>query len=220
MKRILIVEDDKALSTGIIMALKNEEVDCTPCYTWKDAREKIGAQDMDLVLLDINLPDGSGLKLLQMIREKGNTPVILLTANDLETDIVTGLSMGADDYVTKPFSLAVLRARTWVQLRRQKGEECYHLGPYDFDFAAHIFKKEGNRVELSKTEEKILKILVQNKGGAVPRERIQSSVWNEGFEYVEENALSVAVNRLRGKLDAKDRIKTVYGIGYLWEVEE
>ena len=121
-KHILIVEDDQALNLGIRMALSGEETECSACLTVREAKAVLAKTEVDLVVLDINLPDGNGLGLLQRIRAQSDVPVILLTANDLETDVVAGLSMGADDYVTKPFSLAILRARIQVQLRKQKGE--------------------------------------------------------------------------------------------------
>lgn len=117
-KHILIVEDDQSLNLGIRMALSGE-AKCTACMTAREAKTALIKSEVDLIVLDINLPDGNGLDLLQSLRERSDVPVILLTANDLETDVVTGLSMGADDYVTKPFSLAILRARVQVQLRKK-----------------------------------------------------------------------------------------------------
>ena len=116
MKQILLLEDDTALGRGIQLALQGPEAQMTIVNTLAQAREALGKGRFDLLLLDVNLPDGSGLELLRQVR--GQVPVILLTANDLETDIVTGLESGAEDYITKPFSLAVLRARVNAQLRR------------------------------------------------------------------------------------------------------
>lgn len=148
-------------------------------------------------------------------------PVILLTANDMETDIVSGLEMGADDYITKPFSLAVLRARVNTQLRRKAIQEtAVCLGKYRFDFQCMEFYAEGRPVELSKTEQKLLRIFIENRGITLSRGSLVDRVWTDGAEYVDENALSVTVKRLRDKLGAKDDIKTVYGKGYMWVKED
>ena len=117
MGKILLLEDDLALGSGIRLALQDLEI--TLCHTLSQARAALWADRFDLLILEVNLPDGSGLELLDQVRAVGNVPVILLTANDLETDLVTGLESGADDYITKPFSLAVLRARVNAQLRRE-----------------------------------------------------------------------------------------------------
>ena len=144
----------------------------------------------------MNLPDGSGLTLLRQVRSEGDaTPVILLTANDLELDEVTGLEAGADDYITKPFSLAVLRARVNAQLRRRapKVSQTLSMGPFAFDFENMDFRRDGRGVELSKTEQKLLRVLLENRGHAVPRATLVDRVWTDGAEFVEENALSVTV---------------------------
>ena len=146
--------------------------------------------------------------------------MILLTANDLETDIVTGLESGAEDYITKPFSLAVLRARVNAQLRRGKRDARVEVGPFVFDFDRVEFRKDGKALELSKTEQKLLRLLVENRGQTLARGALVDRIWTDGAEYVDENALSVTVKRLRGKLEenpsAPQYLKTVYGIGYTW----
>ncbi len=232
MPKIMIVEDDRALNTGIAMALQQEDLFFVKAYSLEEGRKKLKEELVDLVLLDVNLPDGSGLSLLEEIKENKEMQVILLTANDLETDIVSGLLLGADDYVTKPFSLAVLRARVEVQLRKKRGESQVLLGTYRFDFGKQEFFREEEingaegkqkiwkKIELSRTEQRLLRILTENKGRTVTREQVISYVWPLDWEFVEENALSVAVNRLRGKLADKACIRTVYGVGYCWEVEE
>lgn len=217
MNKILIVEDDRALSVGITAALKNNDLELCGVYTLAAAREKIKEWQPDLILLDINLPDGSGYTFLEEIRKNCRIPVIFLTANDLETDVVAGLSMGAEDYITKPFSLAILRARVEVQLRKRSEKNVFYAGDYVFDFVNQIFEYKKNRLNLSKTEQRILYILLQYSGSTVSRERMQAYVWDDGYTYVDENALSVAVNRLRSKLGEKSCIRTIYGIGYSWE---
>ena len=138
---------------------------------------------------------------------------------------MTGLEAGADDYITKPFSLAVLRARVNAQLRRSapKPSSALSIGPFAFDFERMDFRRDGTALELSKTEQKLLRVLVENRGHAVPRATLVDRVWTDGAEFVEENALSVTVKRLRSKLEADpakpDYLKTVYGIGYTWAVK-
>lgn len=226
MKHIFLLEDDETLGRGIAMALTGPEtsVVCRPSLA--KARETLAEDRFDLLILDVNLPDGSGLDLLRQIRAGGDTtPVILLTANDLELDEVTGLEAGADDYITKPFTLAVLRARVNAQLRRSTPKASYivSVGPFAFDFEQMDFRRDGSLVELSKTEQKLLRVLVENRGHAVPRATLVDRVWTDGAEFVEGNALSVTVKRLRNKLEADpskpEYLKTVYGIGYTWAVK-
>ena len=218
MKQILLLEDDTALGRGIQLALQGQEAQVTLMNTLAQAREALGKGRFDLLLLDVNLPDGSGLELLRQVR--GQVPVILLTANDLETDIVTGLESGAEDYITKPFSLAVLRARVNAQLRRWKRDARVEVGPFVFDFDRMEFRKDGKALELSKTEQKLLRLLVENRGQTLARGTLVDRIWTDGAEYVDENALSVTVKRLRGKLEenpsAPQYLQTVYGIGYTW----
>lgn len=226
MERIFLLEDDVALSRGISMALSGPERKVIQTNCLAQAQEKLAVTAFDLLILDINLPDGSGLDLLRKLRAHGNaTPTILLTANDLEMDEVTGLEAGADDYITKPFSLAVLRARVHAQLRRgsRPASSKLEVGPFVFDFEQMQYRRDGLEIDLSKTEQKLLRVLVENRGHAVSRATLVDRVWTDGAEFVEENALSVTVKRLRGKLEkdpAKpEYLKTVYGIGYTWAVK-
>lgn len=226
MERILLLEDDAALGRGIAMALERPARTVERAETLAGAQSCLARAQYDLLILDINLPDGSGLALLRARRAAGDrTPVIVLTANDLEIDEVTGLEAGADDYITKPFSLAVLRARVDAQLRRhadRADDAALVIGPFRFDFARMEFYRAGQPVELSKAEQKLLRVLVENRGHAVSRAALLDRVWTDGAAFVEENALSVTVGRLRRKLEADPAhpqyLKTVYGIGYTWAV--
>lgn len=224
MERILLVEDDAALAHGIALALNADEREMVIAESAAGARQKRAEGTFQLVILDINLPDASGLELLRQWRAAGDAvPVILLTANDLEMDEVIGLEAGANDYITKPFSLAVLRARVAVQLRNQPASpaQVVVLGPFRFDFARMVFLRGEDEVTLSKTEQKLLHVLVDNRGHAVRRETLIDRVWGD-TAYVEENALSVTVKRLRTKLEDDPAhpvwLRTIYGIGYLWAV--
>ena len=225
MKQILLLEDDVTLGDGIRLALQNDTQQITLCRMLAEGRAAWEQSTFDLLVLDVNLPDGSGLDLLRQIRQACETPVILLTANDLEMDIVTGLESGADDYITKPFSLAVLRARVNAQLRRGGSvrKNSVEIDDFTFDFDRMEYRKAGRPIELSKTEQKLLWALVENRGQTLSRAALVDRVWTDGAEYVDENALSVTVKRLRDKLEdtpSKPKyLKTVYGIGYTWAVK-
>lgn len=219
MKKILIIEDDKKLSNGIQLALRNDYY-CSQAYSLMSARE-FDVKQFDLILLDINFPDGSGMDYLMEIRRKSNVPVILLTANNMEIDIVSGLEQGADDYITKPFSLMVLRARVNVQFRGSRQDTgIFKDGDYYFDFYKMEFLYKGSPVYLSRTEQRILHCLIENRGKSVSRNQLVDETWQGEAEFVEEHALTVAVNRLRKKLGISksqpEYIKTVYGVGYIW----
>lgn len=217
MNRILITEDDAALGRGLTLALADAQTEVVLARDCAEARAALAGARFDLTVFDVGLPDGSGLDLLTELRQAGETPCILLTANDLETDIVTGLTLGADDYITKPFSLAVLRARVAAQLRRtQASGGALRLGEFVFDFDALAFSRAGTPIELSKTEQRLLRLLTENRGRTLPRAILVDRLWTDGADYVDENALSVTVGRLRAKLGAGAPIKTVYGVGYQW----
>ncbi|BCN28914.1 response regulator transcription factor [Anaeromicropila herbilytica] len=224
-KNILIIEDDQKLNEGIRLALRSPEYEFLQCRTLEEAWEQLNQKKVDLILLDVNLPDGNGLDFLKKLRTSYSVPVIIITANNMETDIVMGLELGANDYITKPFSLMVLRARVGVQLRNYQGEKNTHyvMDFFDFDFEQMIFKVRGEIIEFSKTEQKLLKLLVDNKGATLTRDKLIDSVWLGDTEYVEEHALTVAIKRLRDKLgensNQPEYLRTVYGIGYTWIVK-
>lgn len=218
MNKILLLEDDITLGNGIKMVLKESQVILV--HTLEDARKTLKNNEFDLLILDINLPDGSGLDLMKEQKNlSDDTPIILLTANDMEIDIVSGLELGADDYITKPFSLAIFRARVNNQLRRKKPNinKVFQIDDYYFDFDNMIYRKNQEIIELSKTEQKLLRLFVENRGHTLTRELLVDKIW--GSEYVDENALTVTVKRLRGKIEDNEYLKTVYGIGYTWAVK-
>ncbi|KAJ50204.1 DNA-binding response OmpR family regulator [Clostridium tetanomorphum] len=225
MKRILIVEDDLSLANGIALALKDNEFTFVQAQDLHSAWQETENTVFDLIILDINLPDGNGLDFLQELRRRSAVvPVIILTANDLETDVVTGLELGADDYITKPFSLMILRARVGARLRSAAPVivDPILINGFQFFFARMEFFKNSIPIELSKTEQKLLRILVENRGHTMTRAQLVDAIWTDGAVYVDENALSVTVKRLRDKLEDNPSspiyIKTVYGIGYTWAV--
>lgn len=225
MKQILIVEDDRKLNDGIVLALRNESYIFSQCRTIVDARNVLEREDISLMLLDVNLPDGNGIDFVREIRAYSPVPILLITVNNMELDIVTGLEAGANDYITKPFSLMVLRARVAVWLRGKSGQtDHFRIAHFDFDFARMEFCMHGCLVELSKTEQRLLRILCENKGATVKRSDLIDWVWQGDGEYVDEHALTVTVKRLRDKLETDsanpDYIKTVYGVGYTWAVSQ
>lgn len=224
MNNILVVEDDKALASGVVLALQDEKTSLEQCSDIASGKKLLAAKSFNLLILDVNLPDGNGLQLLEEVKKLYSMPVIMLTANDLELDIVTGLEMGADDYITKPFSLAVLRARVNTQLRKASAVTAsrYEQGDLLLDFDKMEFYKGARSIELSKTEQKLLRILVDNRGTTLQRSTLVDRIWTDGAEYVDENALSVTIKRLRNKLEdspsSPQYIKTVYGLGYTWSI--
>lgn len=217
MKTILIVEDDKKLNDGIKLALRNE-FRCLQAFSLRSASDIYKEQSADLIILDVNLPDGNGMDFLTEIRKTDDVPIILLTANKMEMDIVSGLELGANDYITKPFSLMVLRARVGVQLRDKKTSSgVYRIDDFSFDFDKMEFLRGNDILELSKTEQRLLRCLLENKGKNLSRSQLIDYIWQGDTEYVEEHALTVVVNRLRNKLgNQPECIKTVYGVGYKW----
>lgn len=223
MTKILVVDDNVGLNNGIVMTLKEEGRSFTQCFSISEAEEALANEKFNLILLDVNLPDGNGFDLCKTIKDSSDTPIIFLTANNMELDIVSGLELGAEDYITKPFSLMVLRARVGVVLRRNnKSDEdtSIKIDNMKFDFEGMNFYLEGNKIELSKTEQKLLKVLIRNRGNTLSREILMEKIWDDEMDYVNENALSVTVKRLRDKLEENPvkpkYIKTVYGIGYRW----
>ena len=222
-KTILIIEDDIILNKGIMLTLRQNDINIKQAFTLEDSRNILKKEKIDLIILDVNLPDGNGFDFCKEIREKSTIPIIFLTACDMELDIVTGLELGADDYITKPFSLMVLRARVMVALRRLKNKNTNNKITIDnliLDFDKMEFTKDNNKINLSKTEQKLLKMLITNKGRVLTREQLIDNVWDNDSEFVEENALTVNIKRLREKIeDNKSKpkyIKTVYGIGYIF----
>lgn len=224
MKAILIVEDDQALNKGIELALAQPEYTFFSAFDLGKARDVLKSHPIDLIILDINLPDGNGLDFCKELRTYSNIPIIFLTANKEETDIVTGFYVGGDDYVTKPFSLMVLRARVMAALKHSEQIKSHRFiskdEQYCFDFDNMVFKKDKCEIVISKTEQKLLRLLVMNKGMILSRERLVDAIWVDGSEYVDETALTVTISRLRHKLEdipgEPHHIKTIYGLGYMW----
>ena len=226
MKKILLVEDDRTLSETLTRHLDQNGYHTTWAYTKEDAVTKIRNLKFDLILLDITLPDGNGFAVCEEIRQISiDTRIIFLTAKDLENDIIKGYNMGADDYVTKPFSLPVLLKKIAAVTNRMEKEfsgVIYSDSYLRIDFAALTAYAADEPIELTPLEFKFLELLVKNPGHIVTREKILDVVWDRRGNYVEESSLNSMVSRIRGKIDsaAHRYIKTVYGTGYMWIADE
>ncbi|GJM75514.1 DNA-binding response regulator [Paenibacillus macerans] len=179
MTTILIVEDDMSLNKGIALTLAQDGISIEQAYDLAGAERRLAAGGVDLIVLDVNLPDGSGLDFCEKVRAGSRVPIIFLTANDMESDIVMGFELGGDDYITKPFSLMVLRSRVMAVLRRCDfgQEDKAVIPPFLFDFGRMDYRKQGQSISLSITEQKLLKTLVANRGQILTREQLMDAVW-------------------------------------------
>ena len=216
MKYILIVEDDHTLREGLFLALQNNDISVCSAADLASARRILREQSFDLLLLDCNLPDGSGIELCREVIAVQDIPVIFLTVRDAEIDEVTAFRAGACDYIKKPFSLTILQERIAAALRKRSPNHIYEDSCFRFDFTELTFSADGKRVILSATEQKLLAVFCSHKGQILERQTLVDKIWSCDSDYIDENALSVTVKRLRDKLGA-DCIGTVYGMGYVWK---
>lgn len=220
MTTVLIIEDDKILNRGVAFALKKEGYKIISTYSKLEGKEVALNNKIDFLLLDINLPDGTGLDLCKEIREKISCPIVFFTANDTEEDMIKGFECGADDYLSKPFSIEVLKHKVNVMIRRKpivnKNEDKYKDLKIDFDKMIVFINEE--QINLTATEYKLLELLFENKGKVMTKEILLEKLWDINRNFVDENTLSVNIRRLRKKIetDAKnpEYITTVFGIGY------
>ncbi|NMW85754.1 response regulator transcription factor [Peptoniphilus sp. AGMB00490] len=216
MKKILIIEDDKHLNKGLSIALeKNYEVIST--FTINDAQNYIDASD--LILLDMNLPDGDGLEIIKYTRKISTIPIIVLSAINLEAYIISSIELGADDYLTKPFSLGILEAK--IKRTFEKIASCdlnlFKKDGLDFNFNENTFYVDDKNIDLTRTEAKILYYLIKNKSQVITKELLFDFVWGIDDEFIDQNTLSVNISRIRNKLKPYDPIETVFGVGYKWQ---
>ena len=219
MNKILIVEDDKILNRGVTFALKKEGYEVICAYSKEEGREVILNNKIDFLLLDINLPDGSGLDLCKEIRDTGDFKIVFFTANDTEEDMLKGFENGADDYISKPFSIEVLKRKVNAMLRnKQRDESIFEYKDLKIDFDKMAVYKNNLDISLSVTEYRLLELLVKNKGKVITKEIILDKIWDSRGSFVYENTLAVTIRRLRKKIedDAKNSkyIIAVFGIGY------
>lgn len=224
MSKILIIEDDSDLREGLAFALELEGYETAQVRTLRDARALLEETPWDLLLLDCNLPDGSGFDLVAELHGVCATPVFMLTARNTEMDEVKALELGVADYMSKPFSLAVLRARIRRILQAQTPSATVTSGGITIDWkAAQVFRGE-KKIDLSKIEYQLLCYLVENREQVLTKEQILTHVWDAQGKFVDENTLSVTIRRLRAKIERDPKhpqlIRTVHGIGYIWKSEE
>lgn len=218
MIKILLIEDDDTIAFGIRSALKKKGYEVISCMDMAEGR-RLFSSEISLILLDLNLPDGSGYEFCRWVKERGDTPVIFLTVRDDAADITKGLDMGADDYITKPFSISVLESRIRAVLRRiSKTEEgILSCGTIRIDKKRMQASVRGEDISLTGLEYRLLLILMENKGCILPRNLILEELWDNEANFVNDNTLTVAIKRLREKLKDASCIKTIRGIGYRME---
>ena len=222
--KVLIIEDDQGLRQGIVFSLVQEGYEVLQAQNGKEGYRLFLQEAPQGILLDLNLPDMDGNDLCRKVRESSQVPILMLTARDMETDEIMGLSSGADDYMTKPFSVAVLKLRLEKLLgRRGERAEFHILSSGDIVMDTDLIKvwKAQQEMECSVTEFKILKYFLENKNQVLTQNQILEAVWDREGKFVNPNTLQVNIGRLRKKIEedpSRPRfIKTIHGIGYIWE---
>jgi len=218
MSRIFLVEDDKAIAKNLVLLLRSEGFTVTHASTRGEALALLTGNKFDLALIDISLPDGNGFTVCTEIKETGDIPVIFLTASGDEASVVTGLNIGADDYITKPFRPRELIARIGTALRKRRSGPAFEIGGLHVDTASGVVKKHGNEVFLSALEYRLLLVFIGNPKNIITRGRLLDELWDAAGEFVNDNTLTVYIKRLRDKIEgdpASPRIiLTVRGTGY------
>ena len=210
---ILLVEDNESIAEGLVYAFKMNSYCLDYKTTLKDAIEYLNNNTPELIILDVSLPDGNGFNLYEDNIKKSQIPVIFLTARDDEDDIIKGLNLGAEDYMTKPFSTRELLARVNKIILRNKNSSVIKVKDISFDLDKMVVNKNNIKVELSSLELKILHLLLINIGSAVSRNTILEKIWEWTGNDVDDHTITVYLKRIREKLGT-DIIITIKGIGY------
>lgn len=224
MKRILLVEDDADLIDGLEYAFRKNGFEPVLARSEREALERVSEGRYDLLLLDVTLGDGSGFNVCREARKTSSVPIVFLTASDGETSVVKGLDIGGDDYVTKPFRLTELFARVNAVLRRTRPETTRESVLISNGISLNVPERQatiGNeRLELTAAEFRLLRLFMENKNAVLERDRILSLLWDSSGAFIDDNTLSVHVNRLRGKIErdpsCPTSLVTVRGVGYRW----
>lgn len=224
MSRILFVEDDEALALGVEYTLEEEGYEVIRVGTVKECEESIDKENFDLVLLDINLPDGNGYDACKYIKSKKDAPIIFLTALDEEVNVVLGLDMGGEDYITKPFRVRELLSRIKVVLRRnvriEKNSLILKCNDIVLNTAKVEVSKKGEKLSLTAKEYKLLLVFMKNSGVMLNKDEILNELFDDEGAFVEDNTLSVYIKRLREKIEDNpskpEYIITKRGLGYMW----
>lgn len=224
--KILLVEDDKTIASGLEYSLKQEGYEIILCHNAERAKKVISGQigEIDLCLFDLSLPDGSGYELCEMVKKSEDKPVIFLTAHDDEVNVVMGLDMGADDYITKPFRIRELLSRIRSVLRRyhkQTGAQpkaMIEIEKVRINTSEGKVYKNGEEVLLTALEYRLLLTFANNLGQVLTRNQLLERIWDVAGDFVNDNTLTVYIKRLREKLEDNPQsptiIKTVRGLGY------
>lgn len=220
---IAIVEDEKELQDSLKALLESRGYDTVTAASYAQAEDIMGDHQVDMYLLDVKLPDGSGFDICRNIRKTSEVPVIFLTSCDDEESIVTGLDIGGDDYITKPFHTAELMSRISANLRRSKfnAGNIYRKGDICVDFDRYKITKCGEELNISSNEFAIVHMLIENKGRVVRRDTIFEQIWDIHGNFVEYNTLTVAMSRIKAKLgtygaEHSQYIETIRNVGYRW----
>ncbi|MEK4042644.1 response regulator transcription factor [Paenibacillus sp. FSL H8-0048] len=219
MPQILLVEDDQAIARNLLLLLRSEGFTVTHAATRSEAVGILGGHPFDLALIDIALPDGNGFTVYTEIKATREMPVIFLTASGDEASVVTGLNMGADDYITKPFRPRELIARIGTALRKSgRTGSAFDIGGLHVDTASGVVTRHGKEVYLSALEYRLLLVFVNNPGNIITRSRLLDELWDAAGEFVNDNTLTVYIKRLREKIESDPAspqlILTVRGTGY------
>ena len=220
--RILGVEDDCLLNNTLCYNLSIGGYETDTALTKKAASELYEKQEYDLIVLDVNLPDGNGFDLCREIKElHPDTAVIFLTANDMESDMLRGFELGADDYVTKPFPISVFRKKVSAllsRIKKESGGDCYNDGNLSVNFSEMTVMISGETVAFTPLEYRLLKVLVKHPHIVLTRQVLLEKLWDKDGNFVDEHALTSAISRIRNKIEDNgfQYIKTVYGMGYMW----
>lgn len=222
MKRILLIEDDKDLNMGLTYDLEEEQYEVYPAFTLGEGMLLLEEKEVDLILLDGNLPDGDGFDFCKAVKQERDIPVIFLTARDMEQDEMKGFDCGADDYITKPFRMPILHRRVEAALRKsmpKKEELVYEDEWLKIDFGAMTAQAGGGPLVLTPTEFRILRLLIANAGRVLTKTLLLEKIWDNQGNFVDAHAVAVNMNRLRKKLNPDDweYIRTLYGMGYQWK---
>ncbi len=224
MRKILLVEDDKDLNAGLVYDLETEGYQVYTAFTLKEGEKLFEEKEPDLVLLDLNLPDGEGFVFCRQVKARKDIPVIFLTARDMEQDEMKGFDCGADDYITKPFKMPILNRRIEAALRRSGTKTVRNVfddGYLNIDFDRLTATRKGDMLTLTPTEYKILRVLTANSDKVMTKRILLEKIWDSSGNFVDEHALAVNINRLRKKIESEghEYIKTLYGMGYQWKGE-
>ncbi len=220
MYTLLVVEDDVELNQTVSEVLSGEGYRVLRARSCREAQRLADSHTLDLAVLDVNLPDGDGFSLCKWLKGRQHVSVLFLSARDLEEDVLEGYELGADDYVTKPFSIKILLKKISVILAREpEKKQIYDDGFLKIDFDAGTVCVGEKVCPVTPTEYKILKKLVEHKGKLLTYSVLLDSLWDEGVQLMDKHALAVNINRLRKKLEAEGHtyISNVYGMGYIWK---